>query len=157
MQELHEATLLPVDGDDAVVRAARRLISTCNVEGVLATRGPKGMSLIGAAGDVTQLHAEAREVFDVSGAGDTVIAVLAAAVGAGALFVEAAALANVAAGIVVGKVGTSVVHPRELIQALHHRELSSAEAKVLPLESALEIVGLWRRQGHSHWLHEWRL
>jgi len=83
----------------------------------------------------------------VSGAGDTVIAVLAAAVGAGASLPEAAELANVAAGIVVGKVGTAVVHPRELTQALYHQKLSSAE-QVLPLESALETIGRWRRQGY---------
>lgn len=148
VRELHEATLLPVDGDDAVVNAARRLIHCCHVEAVVATRGPKGMSLIGATGEVTHLSAEVREVFDVSGAGDTVIAVLAAAMSAGAPLPEAAELANMAAGIVVGKVGTSVVYPKDLIQILQHRELSSAEAKVLPLESALELVGLWRLRGY---------
>ena len=148
-KELHEATLLPIDGDVAVVNAARALIHTCNVEAILATRGSEGLSLIRAAGDITHLRAEAREVFDVSGAGDTVIAVLAAAVGAGAPLPEAAELANVAAGIVVGKVGTAVVHPQELTQALHHQKLSSAEAKVLPLESAIETVGRWRRQGYQ--------
>jgi D-beta-D-heptose 7-phosphate kinase/D-beta-D-heptose 1-phosphate adenosyltransferase len=148
VRELHEATLLPVDSDDAVVKASRTLIHTCHVEAILATRGPEGMSLIEATGDVTHLPAEIREVFDVSGAGDTVIAVLAAAVSAGAPLPEAAELANVAAGIVVGKVGTAVVYPRELIQVLRYRELSSAEAKVLPLESAHELVGLWRLKGY---------
>ena len=148
LRELHEATLLPVEGDEAIVRAARTLINTCNVETILATRGAEGMSLIPAAADVIHLRAEAQEVFDVSGAGDTVIAVLAAAVGAGAPLVEAAELANVAAGIVVGKVGTAVVYPKEMVRALLHRELSSAEAKVLPLESAGDIVRCWRREGY---------
>src|SRR5262245_51658878 len=106
------------------------------------------MSVVEQSGAVVHLKAEALEVFDVSGAGDTVIAVLAAAVGVGASLPEAAELANAAAGIVVGKVGTAVVHPRELFQALHQQELSSAEAKILPLESAIETVGRWRRQGY---------
>jgi D-beta-D-heptose 7-phosphate kinase / D-beta-D-heptose 1-phosphate adenosyltransferase len=147
-KELHEATLLPVDSDVAVVHASRMLIQTCHVEAIVATRGSEGLSLITAADDITHLRAEAREVFDVSGAGDTVIAVVAAAVGAGATLPEAAELANVAAGIVVGKVGTAVVYPRELIQILHHREFSRAEAKVLSIESALELVGLWRLKGY---------
>jgi D-beta-D-heptose 7-phosphate kinase/D-beta-D-heptose 1-phosphate adenosyltransferase len=106
------------------------------------------MSVVEKSGEVVHLKAEALEVFDVSGAGDTVIAVLAAAVGVGVSLQEAAQLANAAAGIVVGKVGTAVVHPQELIQALHHQELSSAEAKVLSLDSALETVRRWRRQGY---------
>ena len=69
------------------------------------------MLLVEGSGATTKLAAEAREVFDVSGAGDTVVAVLAAALAAGAPMPDAARLANVAAGIVVGKVGTAVVQP----------------------------------------------
>lgn len=147
-KELCEATLLPVDSDVAVVNASRRLIHTCKVDAIVATRGAAGLSLITAVDDITHLRAEAREVFDVSGAGDTVIAVVAAAIGVGATLPEAAELANVAAGIVVGKAGTAVVYPRELIQVLHHREFSRAEAKVLPLESACDLVELWRLKGY---------
>jgi D-beta-D-heptose 7-phosphate kinase/D-beta-D-heptose 1-phosphate adenosyltransferase len=148
LKELGEASHMPVAGDSAVVEAASRLIASCHLQAVVATRGPEGMSVVEKSGEVVHLKAETLEVFDVSGAGDTVIAILAAAVGAGASLPEAAELANVAAGIVVGKVGTAVVHPRELIQALHHQELSSVEAKVLPLDSALEIIGRWRRLGY---------
>ncbi len=148
LKELMEASHTPVEGDSAVAEAARGLISSCHVQAVVATRGHEGMSVVEKSGETLHLKAEALEVFDVSGAGDTVIAVLAAAVGAGVPLLKAAELANVAAGIVVGKVGTAVVHPQELIQAIHHQELSSAEAKVLPLESALETVGRWRWQGY---------
>lgn len=148
LKELAEASRMPVHGDSAIVEAASRLISSCDLQAVVATRGPEGMSVVERSGEVVHLKAEALEVFDVSGAGDTVIAVLAAVLGVGASLPEAAALANVAAGIVVGKVGTAIVHPRELIQALHHQELSSAEAKILPLEFALETVGRWRQQGY---------
>jgi D-beta-D-heptose 7-phosphate kinase/D-beta-D-heptose 1-phosphate adenosyltransferase len=148
LKELAEASRVPVDGDSAVVEAARQLIASCDLQAVVATRGPAGMTVVEKSGEVVHLKSEALEVFDVSGAGDTVIAILAAAVGVGASLVEAAELANLAAGIVVGKVGTAVVHPPELLQALHHQALSSAEAKVLPLEVAFETVGLWRRKGY---------
>jgi D-beta-D-heptose 7-phosphate kinase/D-beta-D-heptose 1-phosphate adenosyltransferase len=148
LKELAEASRMLVDGDASVIRAARQLMSSCDLQAVVVTRGPEGMSVVKKSGETIHLKAEALEVFDVSGAGDTVIAILAAAVGAGASLAEAAELANIAAGIVVSKVGTAVVHPRELIQALHRQELSSAEAKVLPLEFALETVGRWHRQGY---------
>ena len=105
------------------------------------------MTLITAEGAISQLPTEAREVFDVSGAGDTVVATLAAALAAGAGLELAAALANVAAGIVVGKVGTAAAHADEVIAALHHREISNAEAKVIALQPALDRIARWRRQG----------
>ena len=87
-------------------------------------------------------------MFDVSGAGDTVIATMAAAMSAGADLPQAAALANVAAGIVVGKVGTAVAYAADVIATvLHHQDLSSAEAKILPLQSALDRIEVWRRRG----------
>lgn len=147
-KELADASHMSVDSDPAVVEAARRLISSCHVQAIVATRGPEGISVVEKSGEVVHLKAEALEVFDVSGAGDTVISLLAAAIGAGVSLSEAAELANIAAGIVVAKVGTAVVYPRELIHAIHQQELSSAEAKILPLESAIETVGQWRRQGY---------
>jgi D-beta-D-heptose 7-phosphate kinase/D-beta-D-heptose 1-phosphate adenosyltransferase len=114
---------------------------------VIATLGKKGMVVVTAAGEVRHLSAEARDVFDVSGAGDTVVAALAAALGAGADLVRAAALANVAAGIVVGKVGTAVAYKSEVVDALRHQDLSEAEAKVTTLAPALDRVALWRRRG----------
>ena len=95
----------------------------------------------------TALAAEAREVFDVSGAGDTVVAVLAAALGAGAPLRDAARLANVAAGIVVGKVGTAVVHASRADRGADRPRRARATRKVLPLALALDHVARWRRNG----------
>jgi D-beta-D-heptose 7-phosphate kinase/D-beta-D-heptose 1-phosphate adenosyltransferase len=113
---------------------------------VLVSLGREGMLLVEAAGVVHALGAEAREVYDVSGAGDTVVAVLAAALGAGASFLDAARLANVAAGIVVGKVGTAVVHANELTETLVDRDVL-ATRKVLPLTLAIDHVARWRLNG----------
>ncbi len=147
-KELGEATGLPVDSDEEIVAAARALIAAHGIGVVVVTRAQAGMSVV-TANDVTHLKAEAREVFDVSGAGDTVVSTLAAALGSGLSLPEAAALANSAAGIVVGKVGTAVVHGDELAAKLRERELSALEAKIAGLESARDIVEAWRARGLS--------
>lgn len=148
-RELAEATKMPVNNDEAVVAAARHLMATCGVLNVLVTRSQDGMTLVEGSGGVHHLKAEAREVFDVSGAGDTVIATLSAALGAGVPLVEAAKLANAAAGIVVGKVGTAVVHPDELVAAFHHQDLWQAEVKLVSLEQAKERLRVWRLKGNK--------
>ena len=148
-KELHEATKLPVNGDAEVVAAARALIAECQVEAVLVTRSQEGMTLVTATGEVDHLPAEAREVYDVSGAGDTVVATLAAAVGSGASLLEGARLANVAAGIVVGKVGTAVAYGHEIVAVLHHDDLWSGESKIVPVETAAGIVERWRAKGQT--------
>ena len=84
----------------------------------MVTRGPKGMSLFGDRDAPLKMSARAREVFDVSGAGDTVIATLAVMLAAGAGWAEAIRTANVAAGIVVGKLSTAVMTREELAAAL---------------------------------------
>lgn len=146
-RELGEATGMPVAEDDEIVAAARSLIADCGIETVLVTRSRDGMTIVSGEGGVTHLGAVAREVFDVSGAGDTVVSALAAALAAGARLELAAELANVAAGIVVGKVGTAAAYASEVTAALHHRDLSTAEAKVMAIEPAMDRVELWRRQG----------
>jgi len=146
-RELAEATRMPVGDDSQVVAAARALIGDHGVQAVLVTRSQDGMTLVEASGEPRHLKAEARAVFDVSGAGDTVVAVLAGALAAGLALDDAARLANAAAGIVVGKVGTAVVHPDELVSALHHQDVWEAEAKLVSREQAAERIAAWRRQG----------
>ncbi|ABS63510.1 rfaE bifunctional protein [Parvibaculum lavamentivorans DS-1] len=146
-KELGEATGAAVDTDEEIVAAARALMKAHDIGAVVVTRAQAGMSVITADGAVTHLKAEAREVFDVSGAGDTVVSTLAAALGTGLTLAEAAGLANSAAGIVVGKVGTAVVHQDELLAKLRERELSMLEAKVAGLKSAEDIVAGWRARG----------
>ena len=94
------------------------LIDRFAIGSVLVTRGKEGMSLITSNSAPLHLPALAREIFDVSGAGDTVAAVMAAGIAAGMKSAEAAELANVAAGIVVGKIGTAVVRNIDLFHAL---------------------------------------
>jgi D-beta-D-heptose 7-phosphate kinase / D-beta-D-heptose 1-phosphate adenosyltransferase len=145
-RELGAATKRPVETAAEVVAAARALIVAHGFAAVLVSLSQDGMILIEATGETHSLGAEAREVYDVSGAGDTVIAVASAALGAGASFADAARLATVAAGIVVGKVGTAVVHATELIETLVDRDALAAR-KVLPLPLALDHVARWRRNG----------
>lgn len=147
--ELAAATGIAGEDDDSIASAARQAMKTANVGAVLATRGERGMTLV--AGDAPPLHlsAEAREVFDVSGAGDTVIAVLAAALAVGADLPQAARLANTAAGIATGKLGTAVVHSADLLGALQARDVLASEAKVVALETALERIQRWRAAGEK--------
>lgn len=148
-RELFEATTMPTGSDDEVTLAAQSLIDKFDFGAVLATRSKNGMTLLSANGTLSHLQAEAREVFDVSGAGDTVVATLAAALGAGADLEDAAVLANIAAGIVVGKIGTAVAFAADVISALHHQDLSHAEAKVLSIKPALDRIDQWRRSGFT--------
>jgi D-beta-D-heptose 7-phosphate kinase/D-beta-D-heptose 1-phosphate adenosyltransferase len=90
-----------------------------DIDALVITLGERGMAVITAGEDAMFLPARARQVFDVTGAGDTVIAALAAGLGAGQTLYEAAGLANLAAGLVVGKIGVAAVTPSELRLALH--------------------------------------
>ena len=145
-RELGAATKLSVSTEAEVTAAARALIDDFELGAVLVSLSQEGMLLVEAGGAVHHLDAEAREVFDVSGAGDTVVAVLGAALGAGASLLDAARLANIAAGIVVGKVGTAVVHASELEEAIVSRDALAGQ-KLLPLPVALDHVARWRLKG----------
>ena len=146
-KELSEATGLPTTDDDQVTAAARRVVNVCGVGGVLATRGAEGMSLVGSSKEPQHFRAETREVFDVSGAGDTVIAAAGIALAAGFDEAEAVPLANVAAGIVVAKVGTAVARLDEVIAALHHHDSPETDAKLVTWDRAAETMERWRTQG----------
>ena len=145
-RELAQACGLPVSEDQEIVAAARTVIESCGLGGMVVTRSERGLTVVTKDGQVRHLAAEAREVFDVSGAGDTVIATLAGAIGAGVPLEDAARLANLAAGLVVGKVGTAVVRRAELLAAYHHQEWAAGEAKVLPPQSAADRVERWHHQ-----------
>ncbi|MDE2227696.1 MAG: D-glycero-beta-D-manno-heptose-7-phosphate kinase [Alphaproteobacteria bacterium] len=144
-RELAEAAGRALADDEAVVAAARELIERHGFGAMLVSCGKDGLLVVEGT-DVHRLAAEAREVYDVSGAGDTVVAVVGAALAAGASLLDAARLANAAAGIVVGKVGTAVVHANELAETLVDRDTLKSR-KVLPLPLALDHVARWRRNG----------
>lgn len=148
-KELAEAAGLPTGSDAEIIAAARALIDRCGLDTILVTRSQEGMTLVPRDGEPRHLPAQAREVYDVSGAGDTVVATVAAALACGADLEEAARLANVAAGIVVGKVGTAAVAVEELLHTLRRQDLEEDEAKVLQLAAAQEKVAQWRARGLS--------
>jgi D-glycero-beta-D-manno-heptose-7-phosphate kinase len=103
--------------DDGSHAAAKIIREKLGCDAVLITRGDRGMMLLEGDGGPVYVETAAREVYDVTGAGDTVIAALACALACGATMVEAASFANRAAGIVVGKVGTATASAEELIQS----------------------------------------
>ena len=117
----HEAlrlTGVEEDTDEGLMRAAQKIRARLGCEAVLITRGERGMLLLENAGAPLYVETVAREVYDVTGAGDTVIATLGAALAAGATMLEAAVLANHAAGIVVGKIGTATATADELVHSI---------------------------------------
>ena len=135
---------ISADDDDAAVAACERLLREVAIDAVLLTRGPDGMTLV-ERGGTPPLHvrAETHRVFDVTGAGDTVAATLAAALAVGVRLTDAVRLANTAAGIVVAKPGTATVQPRELRHGLG----AALGDGVLDEDAASEQVAAWKRQG----------
>ncbi|MFZ7230922.1 bifunctional D-glycero-beta-D-manno-heptose-7-phosphate kinase/D-glycero-beta-D-manno-heptose 1-phosphate adenylyltransferase HldE [Avibacterium avium] len=116
-----EAVVGKCHSEDDIVEKGLKLIRDIELSALLVTRSEKGMTLLRPDQPPFHLPTEAKEVFDVTGAGDTVISVLATALADGRSFEEACYLANVAAGIVVGKLGTSTVSNVELENAIHGR------------------------------------
>lgn len=120
-------------------QAAGVIMSTAGLDHLLITRSEEGMSLFSATGEAIHIPTVAREVFDVSGAGDTVLASLAVGMAAGLEMSDAARLANVAAGIVVGKLGTSIVSPAEIVRAVASSH-SETESKITSREILPAII-----------------
>jgi D-beta-D-heptose 7-phosphate kinase/D-beta-D-heptose 1-phosphate adenosyltransferase len=112
---------------------------------VLVTRAEDGMSLI-TGSEIRHFPGEAKEVYDVSGAGDTVVATLAAAIAVDVPLVDAARLANIAAGVVVGKVGTAVARPNDIFAAI--TPATGALRKVVTAAAAAEAAERWRSRGY---------
>jgi D-glycero-beta-D-manno-heptose-7-phosphate kinase len=108
---------IDIDDEKSLIKAGKQLLSRLKCTAVLITRGEHGMSLF-ERGKITHIPTVAREVYDVTGAGDTVISVLTLAMAAGASLGDAARLSNFAAGIVVGIIGTATVAPAELKQKI---------------------------------------
>ncbi len=134
-------------GSSEIVDKGIRLIHELGIDALLVTRGEHGVTLIARDAEPLHLPTEAREVYDVTGAGDTVISVLAASLAAGRSFRDATALANLAAGIVVAKLGTAAIKLDELRYALqkqraHHRG-------VIGLEQLLETIAVARSMGEK--------
>ncbi|MGH8575857.1 MAG: bifunctional D-glycero-beta-D-manno-heptose-7-phosphate kinase/D-glycero-beta-D-manno-heptose 1-phosphate adenylyltransferase HldE, partial [Gammaproteobacteria bacterium] len=134
-----EAVVGECAAEDQLIDKGRRLCGALGLAALLVTRGERGMLLIPREGEETEFPAKAREVYDVTGAGDTVVAVLATALAAGQDLKHATALANTAAGIVVGKLGAASVSVEELAAALHD------EAAATGIVSEETLIGLVER------------
>ena len=144
--ELEVAAGLGHPDEPALRDAGRRLLAELELDFLVVTRGEQGVSLFDEQG-VRDFPAVAREVFDVSGAGDTVIATLAAGMVAGLDRDDALNLANLAAGVVVGKVGTTPIRPDELLDALLIERLAEQSQKIYALEALERQVADWRTRG----------
>jgi D-beta-D-heptose 7-phosphate kinase/D-beta-D-heptose 1-phosphate adenosyltransferase len=117
-QEAEHATGIGIRSASDLLRAGRRILDLLGCDAAIITRGEQGMSLFERGRRPLHVPTAAREVYDVTGAGDTVIATLGLALAAGARLSEAARLANYAAGVVVGKLGTATTTPQELLAAV---------------------------------------
>lgn len=146
LAEVEQASGMRLEDEADIEEAAALLCRQSQVDALLVTRGKDGMSLFQPPQAPLHIPANARDVFDVTGAGDTVIAAFSMAVLSGLSFAAAALLANAAAGIVVGKVGTAVVSPVELRAALQQQE-STESRKVLERDALVRVVQQQRQQG----------
>jgi len=117
-REAAEACNFDSESSDLVSRAGHRLLEELGLRAMLITQSEHGMTLFERGRDPQHYEAAAKEVYDVTGAGDTVIATMAVAVAAGAGFCEAARLANIAAGVVVQQVGTAAISRQKLLSSL---------------------------------------
>jgi D-beta-D-heptose 7-phosphate kinase/D-beta-D-heptose 1-phosphate adenosyltransferase len=134
--------------DEAATEAAgRRALELTGAEAILVTRDERGLSVIERDRPALHLPTRALEVFDDTGAGDTVVATFAVALANGADFGDAARLANAAAGIAVGKPGTATVSRDELAEALHLSDLLATDRKIVGLDAAAERIAEWRARG----------
>ena len=145
-KELHDATHLATSSDQEILAAAQRILTDCGIENVLATRSEDGMTLVKKNGEAHHYKTSAKEVYDVSGAGDTVVAVMAAALGAGGAFEEACYLSNMAGSIVVGKIGTATVSDTELKNQCSKKS-HDEDDKLMPMGMMLEKVKVWHQKG----------
>jgi D-beta-D-heptose 7-phosphate kinase/D-beta-D-heptose 1-phosphate adenosyltransferase len=116
--ETEHAAGIAITGTQDLIRAGRKILKESGIQHLLVTRGEEGMTLFESHSRITHIPTVAQEVFDVTGAGDTVISTLALSLVSGLSILAAAVLSNIAAGIVVGKLGTASVSPDELITAI---------------------------------------
>jgi len=142
-KETAEACNVAVDATEVLLHAAKLLKDKLGLDFLAVTRGEEGISFIDHD-QIQHIAASAKKVFDVSGAGDTVIATLAAGMVHGLNAHDALQLANIAAGIVVGKVGTVPVTQAELLKALVTENSLSQADKICDQTQLLELVGQWK-------------
>jgi D-beta-D-heptose 7-phosphate kinase/D-beta-D-heptose 1-phosphate adenosyltransferase len=145
-KETEIASGIRIDGEENLLKAAEQLLREEALEALLITRSEEGMSLFEASGRTVHIPTVAREVYDVTGAGDTVLAVMGLVLACGGGFEEAARLANLAAGVAVGKLGTSTVTPAEIVDeaGLGHRD---SDTKIKNRDVLAAIITEEKRRG----------
>jgi len=147
-KELKVATGHSLVSEEEILVVGQNLIKDLDLQHLALTRSEEGISIFSRDGNSVHLKAEAREVFDVTGAGDTVLALLGVGLAADLPVAEAAWLANIAAGIVVGKVGASTVSPEELLAATEQQHVDS-DLKIKSLPTLLKSLETDRASGRK--------
>ncbi|MEM9469129.1 MAG: D-glycero-beta-D-manno-heptose-7-phosphate kinase [Pseudomonadota bacterium] len=152
----------PTKTDEEVLDAMKRVIRESGIKGILATRSEDGMTLLESKrAQAFHLKTKALEVYDVSGAGDTVVATIGAIIASGGSYQQAAYLANIAGGLVVAKIGTATIKPREILQAVEESveqtnavndnkngaKKNSFQARLYEKEDALKQIQIWQDEG----------
>jgi D-beta-D-heptose 7-phosphate kinase/D-beta-D-heptose 1-phosphate adenosyltransferase len=147
-KEFAEATRSRADTENSIAEAAQDAMHLADCEAMLVTQSERGMTLVPRGGEPIHVPAHPVKVRDVSGAGDTVAAVLAATLAAGADWETALRMANAAAAVAVGKKGTAIVTPAELRRGILPHAFLAAEEKIAAASDDLDVHLLaWRKQG----------
>lgn len=147
-KEVEQASGVLISDEISLKAAADKLLNQLDLTALLITRSEAGMSLFRKHGATLHIPTVAREVYDVSGAGDTVLALLSLGIAAGMSMDDAAALANTAAGIAVGKLGTSTVSPAEIMAEIARGHLDS-DNKIKNLDMLVTIIEAEREKGRK--------
>ena len=147
IKELESVLKKKLNNENEIVNAAKHLISKYNFEYLLVTLGKKGMILVSKKEGIIRLSAEAKEVFDVSGAGDTVVSFIAAGLAKSLKINDVIKIANIAAGIVVNKTGTSVAHLSEMLISVNKDDYHLS--KVMNLSEAEKIIKFWKSKNEN--------
>ena len=145
--ELAHATDMPTQTDVEVEAALAHALTLCEAKAILVTRAAKGISLAVRGESVRHFPGVPREVFDASGAGDTTLAALGVALAAKVDVADAIEFAMLASGVAVGKAGTAVVTPEEMIEASITAHMAPAEAKIATPQRMADEIARWRAKG----------
>ena len=147
-KEAEVASKITIKDENDLRKVGKKLLDQIETEAVLITRGKEGMTLFETAGEITSIPAKAKEVFDITGAGDTVVSSLGLGIASGLTYNESAEIANIAAGIVVGKVGTATVSTQEILE-YYNRHSTFFGNKLKQIEELKSIVEQERAKGKT--------
>jgi len=147
LSELANAVSREIKSEADIISAAQQLIHAFGIANILITRSKDGMTLVTHQGEIHHIKARVHEVYDVSGAGDTAIATLSLGIAAGLKIDDAATLANVAAGVVVGRSGTAVIATQDIKTEIFVNEKTRGTQKIVTLADAISQVEHWKREG----------